>query len=529
MFKASNVAWVTLVLAVLSASASPYSIIHSLGNLTNATGINPCSPLVQGPDGTLYGTTTSGRASGNQTTSGEGYLDSTIFSLKPDGSGFKVLKVFISTNTPADGGVASLDGGLVLSGKTLYGTSERGGKFGHGFIFALNTDGSGYTNLYEFTAANDGSGPFAGLALSGGKLYGTTYSGGKLGGGTVFAININGTGFTNLNYFNNVNYSPYGGVVVSGNQIFGTTSQGGHVYALNTDGTGFTNLANIGNGSYSTPVLANGRLYGCTTASGGHIFAVNTDSTGYQVLHIFTDGSSIGGLVLVGDTLYGTTSQGGTDSAGTVFSMKTNGTAYTTLYNLNGSTDGATSVASLLPSGSTLFGTALNGGRNNVGTIFSIRTSGTGFTTLFSFHFSDAAYPWAPLVRSGNTLFGTSYNGGNGGSGAIFAYDTVAGTWSNLYSFSPLLSSGGPNSDVLFPRPDWRSPATASTASLPKAAPADSAPFSPLRRTAPVSPTYLTSVSLAAAFPMAAWWFQAICFTERLRWVVPVAVETSFP
>ena len=451
MFKAFTVAWVALVLTAFYAHASPYSVIHSLGNLTNATGINPPAPLVQGPDGTLYGTTTSGRASGNQLTPGEGYLDSTIFSIQPDGSGFKVLKYFIATNTPAAGGVASLDGGMVLSGNTLYGPSERGGRFGHGFIFAINTDGSGYTNLYEFTASNDGSGPFAGLALSDGKLYGTTYSGGKLGGGTVFAINTNGTGFTNLYNFNNVNYAPYGGVVVAGTRIFGTTAQGGHVYALNTDGTGFTNLANIGNDSYSTPVLANGRLYGCTTAGSGIIFAVNTNATGYQVLHIFTDGSSVGGLVLVSDTLYGTTYQGGTSGAGTVFSIKTNGSAYTTLYNLNWSTDGATSVASLLPSGSTLFGTALNGGVGTVGTIFSINTSGTGFTTLFSFHFSDAAYPWALLARSGNSLYGTAYNGGNGASGAIFAYDIVAGTWSNLYSFSALSSSGAPNSDGAYP------------------------------------------------------------------------------
>jgi uncharacterized repeat protein (TIGR03803 family) len=458
MFKVFGVAWVSLVFVVFPAAGSPYSLVSSFGNLTNATGLNPQAPLLQGPDGTLYGTTSSGRVSGTQaTTPGEGYLLSTLFSLRPDGTGFRVLKYFISTNTPAAGGTASLDGALVLSGTTLYGTSERGGRFGHGFVFAINTDGSGYTNLYEFTASNDGVGPFAGLALSGGKLYGTTYSGGKNGGGTVFALNTDGTGFTNLfNFSSSANYAPYGGVVVAGNQLYGTTSSGGHVFALNTDGTGFTNLANIGNGSYATLVLANGRLYGAATAGNGIVFAVNTNGTAYQVLHTFTSaytgGASVGGLVLVGTTLYGTTYLGGDSGNGTVFSINTNGMAFTNLYSFTGGKDGANPVTSLLPSGTTLFGAALNGGAGGAGNIFAIGASGTGFTNLFSFHYSDAAYPEAPLVRSGSTFYGTTYQGGAGGSGAIFACNANTGICSNLYSFSPLPASGQAiNSDGAYP------------------------------------------------------------------------------
>src|SRR5205807_5098588 len=87
--------------------------------------------------------------------------------------------------------------GLRWSGNTLYGTA--------GKVFALNTDGTGFTNLHNFTATSgnpptnsDGASPQAGLLLSGNTLYGTAPYGGSSGNGTVFAVNTDGTGFTNL-------------------------------------------------------------------------------------------------------------------------------------------------------------------------------------------------------------------------------------------------------------------------------------------------------------------------------------------
>ena len=50
-------------------------------------------------------------------------------------------------------------------------------------------------------AVSDGSYPYAGLILSGNTLYGTTIDGGSSGNGTVFAVNTDGTGFTNLHSF----------------------------------------------------------------------------------------------------------------------------------------------------------------------------------------------------------------------------------------------------------------------------------------------------------------------------------------
>ena len=86
---------------------------------------------------------------------------------------------------------------MVLSGNKLYGTTYDGGKNFDGSIFAINTDGTGFTNLFSFANFN-GYFPMGNLILSSQTLYGTTLMGGTKGDGEVFAINTDGTGFTNL-------------------------------------------------------------------------------------------------------------------------------------------------------------------------------------------------------------------------------------------------------------------------------------------------------------------------------------------
>ena len=175
---------------------------------------------------------------------------------------FTTLHSFTATRTNASAvftnsqGV-SPDGGLLLAGGILYGTTFEGGINGRGTLFALNTNGTGFTNLHNFmpvvaTTNNDGANPEASLILSGSTLYGTTGSGGSGGVGTVFAINTNGAGFTNLHNFVRASEgaSLNGSLVLSGNTLYGTAPSGGGafngtVFALNTDGTGFTVLHNF--------------------------------------------------------------------------------------------------------------------------------------------------------------------------------------------------------------------------------------------------------------------------------------------
>ena len=65
----------------------------------------------------------------------------------------------------------------------------------------------------------------------------------------------------------------------------------------------------------------------------GTVYSINADGTGYQVLHSFTGTASDGnepvpGLTVVGSTLVGVTSAGGSSNDGVVFSINTDGPGF---------------------------------------------------------------------------------------------------------------------------------------------------------------------------------------------------------
>ena len=152
--------------------------------------------------------------------------------------------VVINTFQPAFTGISSfffvldpkntLDKGLVLSGSTLYGTTENGGAgFPAGLVFKVTTDGTGYTVLTQFDGIRAAD-PSAGLVLRGSTLYGTTSMGNPSGsygsnaGGTVFKINTDGSAYVILKSFSGTDGdSPWAGLAINTSKLYGTTRNGG--------------------------------------------------------------------------------------------------------------------------------------------------------------------------------------------------------------------------------------------------------------------------------------------------------------
>src|SRR5271170_6314863 len=66
----------------------------------------------------------------------------------------------------------------------LYGETFNGQGSSFGTVLAVNTNGTVFTNLYNFSG-NDGSEPQADLVLSSNILYGSTYGGGTHGDGIL--------------------------------------------------------------------------------------------------------------------------------------------------------------------------------------------------------------------------------------------------------------------------------------------------------------------------------------------------------
>jgi uncharacterized repeat protein (TIGR03803 family) len=324
---------------------------------------------------------------------------------------------------------------LVLSGNRLYGTARDGGPSGLGTVFAVNTDGTGFTRLPSFgDGMHFGAHPSAGLILSNDILYGTTPEGGSnFDFGTIYAINTDGTGFTTLHFFTGGNDGAYpsAGLILSGNSLYGTavgsgTSGYGTVFAINTNGTGFTVLYNLSDSDGGDPqgvfILSGNTLYGTTLSGNGTVFAVNTNGTVFTTLHSFTDSGDgafpSAGLILSRNTLYGTTSGGN----GTVFAVNIDGTTFTNLYSFTGGSDGASPNGGLTLAGNSLYGTTSGGGDSYNGTVFKLNTDGTGFTTLYNFSGgSDGANPQAALISTANTFYGTTSAGGSGGVGTVFS------------------------------------------------------------------------------------------------------------
>ena len=69
-----------------------------------------------------------------------------------DGQTYNVLLSFSGTGGAYPGKMPA--GDLTLSGSTLYGMTSDGGTSNGGTIFSINTDGSGFQNLFSFSGTN---------------------------------------------------------------------------------------------------------------------------------------------------------------------------------------------------------------------------------------------------------------------------------------------------------------------------------------------------------------------------------------
>jgi uncharacterized repeat protein (TIGR03803 family) len=142
--------------------------------------------------------------------------------------------------------------------------------------------------------------------------------------------------------------------------------------------------------------------------------------------------------------LYGTTVQGGSNDLGTIFKVDHLGDE-TVLHSFAGS-DGAYPIGSHLIKDrqGNLYGTTWSGGSTGQGTVFKLDSAGV-LTVLHSFTGPDGAGPIGDVLmdRRGD-LYGTTTGGGSAGAGTVFKLDT-AGNEVVLHSFS------GPPGDGTYP------------------------------------------------------------------------------
>jgi uncharacterized repeat protein (TIGR03803 family) len=346
---------------------------------------------------------------------------------------------------PYAGVVSGTDG-------ALYGTTLGGGSNRAGTVFKVKPDGSGYATLHAFaTNGVDGQSPGALTQASDGALYGMTSIGGTNRAGTVYRLNADGSGYRLLHVFGSVagdGGNPGAGLIEGGDGgLYGTTFWGGSngvgtVFRLSKDGNSYGVLYHFGqsasDGANPDTALAqgaDGALYGTTffggTNDAGTVFKLNTNGGGYGVLRMFNksggDGQNPDAPLMQASNgaLYGTTYSGGASNAGTVFTLSTNGGGYNIRHSFGSFEGDAQSPLGALLEGKDggLYGTTYSGGSNGVGALFRLALAGTDYSVWRGFLSSggDGQNPRGGLVLgSDGAFYGTTWHGGQSGVGTVF-------------------------------------------------------------------------------------------------------------
>jgi uncharacterized repeat protein (TIGR03803 family) len=188
------------------------------------------SPLVQGTDGNLYGTTGYG---------GANFFDGTAFKITPGGT-FTTLHSF---GTNGDLGEYPTGGLVQAANGNFYGTTEAGGATGYGSFYTMTPSGT-VTTLYSFCPTGnctDGNAPTGRLLLAtDGNFYGLTTGGGANNVGTIFQLTPSGALTTLHNFDLTDGYG--GGTIIqdTSGTLYGTTLEGGINYQTCACGTVFS-------------------------------------------------------------------------------------------------------------------------------------------------------------------------------------------------------------------------------------------------------------------------------------------------
>jgi|GEM_PF-2555312 len=319
--------------------------------------------------------------------------------------------------------------------------------------------------VFSFDYTN-GSNPNGLVLGANGPLFGTTQFGGTNGNsGTVFSMSPDGVVTTLHCFAATEGGNPQTGLVQRqyDGDLYGTTSSGsGAAFRVTTNGT-LTTLLSLGGSDGSNPSTliegSDGNFYGTTRLGAndsgwGSVFQLTFNGR-FTTLWAFADGDNgafpQAALVEGSDRdFYGTTSEGGTNNAGTIFRITAEG-ALTNLYSFTGGDDGYLPLGALIQGrdgdvyGTTAYGGTYNTQGEGYGTVFKISSGGV-LTTLASFAGTNGAYPQAGLVQGADGAFyGTTSQGGaslgdanslNGlGYGTVFRID-AAGALSLLVSFN---------------------------------------------------------------------------------------------
>jgi uncharacterized repeat protein (TIGR03803 family) len=296
---------------------------------SNASNIR-YAPIV-GTDGMLYNVS---RTGGTLNAGG------TFFKMNPNTYEITILKNFLTDNN----GQQPMGPPVEYTPGRFFGTASIGGaNGGAGVIWEFNTNTNTYTKKYDlqtFWIVNDGM-----LLASNGKMYFTAMTG--------------------ANSSTLCEYDPVGNTVTELKAFAGTTNP------------------TEGNNVKSLPIELNGKLYGVSAFGGtnnrGVIWEYNYNTSTFTSLYQRASADGYGDqtrmMAASNGKIYGVSTSGGANNAGTIYEFNPTGNILTVVYNVPGGQSYTTTLTEIGP-------LVLYGGK--AGTIFTYNINTSTFTIVHS-------------------------------------------------------------------------------------------------------------------------------------------------
>jgi uncharacterized repeat protein (TIGR03803 family) len=290
------------------------------------------------------------------------------------------------------------------------------------------------------------------LRASDGSFYGTSAHGGTAEYGTIFRVTPESEVTVLLNFTGTLDPAkgayPHAGLVAdAAGLLWGTTSQGGvnglgTIFKFSPTTGAFTTVVEFNGTNGSTPEAGlvddgAGHFWGTTSeggaASAGTVFQIDalTGALTTKVDFTGTGGAAKGSapkaaVLLYSSFVWGVTSTGGVGNLGTIFKLDPTNNTFTTVVEFTGTNDnakGAAPVAALIKGNHRfLWGTTSSGGATDHGTVFAFDPWANEFDTVIDFDGANGSYPKAPIFSDGSSdrLYGLTSRGGTDDLGTIF-------------------------------------------------------------------------------------------------------------
>jgi uncharacterized repeat protein (TIGR03803 family) len=391
--------------------------------------------VVEGADGMLSGTTAQG-----------GYGGGTVFTISKSGTDYAVLRTF-------DGyGIRGIfPGGLVYGNDhVLYGASGHGGAHTVGALYKINTNGAGFSVIYNFTGGDDGAFPHLYFHGSDGLLYGTSY------GGKLFRVNTDGGDFQVLHQLDATNGNTFAGLIEGPDGVLYGGTRGVFVprpapstvgdwfatlFKMNKDGSGYETI-------YSFPYAGEGN-FNFVLGSDGYIYVARIGGccgAGFELLRFNPGGTSFESVFPRDFRQAGSSFFEGSDGAlySTWFSrsiarIEKNSSNVTIVHNFTPETWGHLAPRIHQGPDGFIYGSTSPTipGR---GIFFRLAKDGSSYNELFSFPLTTAGIALLVLVKGAAAdFYGVTTAGGTDDFGSIYRVDvpiwapvlTAASTWSS--------------------------------------------------------------------------------------------------